>query len=195
MRRSIGFTFVELVVVMAIIAILTAIAVPNFLEAQVRGSVARSKAELALLNSAINSYRLDQKVYPQNAQAGYADVWSLTCLTTPVAYLTRLQMDALTTQEARGIHHVGGVAPTPYRYYNALQAAPKEGLQFSPPEGKVFFPGYVAGLVWGYGPASAMPPDPPRPVTAIDTKGVANLTLYDPTNGTTSRGDIYQVFP
>jgi prepilin-type N-terminal cleavage/methylation domain-containing protein len=44
-----AFTLIELLIVVAIIAILAAIAVPNFLEAQVRAKVAATKADIRSL--------------------------------------------------------------------------------------------------------------------------------------------------
>jgi prepilin-type N-terminal cleavage/methylation domain-containing protein len=51
-----AFTLIELLIVVAIIAILAAIAVPNFLEAQVRAKVSRAKADIRSLATALESY-------------------------------------------------------------------------------------------------------------------------------------------
>lgn len=58
-----GFTLIELLIVVAIIGILAAIAVPNFLNAQIRAKVARAKAELRNLATALESYYVDNEIY------------------------------------------------------------------------------------------------------------------------------------
>lgn len=62
MRRA--FTLIELLVVVGIIAILAAIAVPNFLEAQTRAKVSRVKADFRALSTAFESYHIDHNNYP-----------------------------------------------------------------------------------------------------------------------------------
>jgi prepilin-type N-terminal cleavage/methylation domain-containing protein len=59
-----AFTLIELLIVVAIIAILAAIAVPNFLEAQVRSKVSRARTDLRTVTTALESYAVDFNKYP-----------------------------------------------------------------------------------------------------------------------------------
>ncbi|MCK6497527.1 prepilin-type N-terminal cleavage/methylation domain-containing protein [bacterium] len=65
-----GFTLIELLIVIAIILILIAIALPNFLEAQVRAKVTRANAELRTVATAMESYRADNTRYCYPTQRG-----------------------------------------------------------------------------------------------------------------------------
>ena len=63
--RPNGFTLIELLIVVAIIGILAAIAIPNFLEAQVRAKVARARADMNAMNTAVEAYYVDNnQVFP-----------------------------------------------------------------------------------------------------------------------------------
>ena len=54
-----AFTLIELLIVVAIITILAAIAVPNFLEAQTRSKVSRLMTDIRSIVVAMETYRVD----------------------------------------------------------------------------------------------------------------------------------------
>ena len=54
-----GFTLVEIMIVVAIIALLAAIAVPNFLRARKRSQATRILEDLRLLDAAMDQYAID----------------------------------------------------------------------------------------------------------------------------------------
>ena len=68
-----AFTLIELLIVVAIIAILAAIAVPNFLEAQVRSKVSRVKADMRSMRTAMEAYRVDYNRYLPDEGADQTD--------------------------------------------------------------------------------------------------------------------------
>ncbi len=59
-----AFTLIELLIVVAIIGILAAIAVPNFLNAQTRAKVSRSISDIRNTDLAIHSYMVDNTTVP-----------------------------------------------------------------------------------------------------------------------------------
>ncbi len=89
-----SFTLIELLIVVAIIGILAAIAVPNFLNAQMRAKVSRVHADMQTLSTALEQYMLDWNTYVEDhdyptdpSQRGFFR------LTTPMAYLSSLPLD------------------------------------------------------------------------------------------------------
>ena len=54
-----GFTLVEIMIVVAIIALLAAIAVPNFLRARKRSQATRVLEDLRMLDSALDQYAVE----------------------------------------------------------------------------------------------------------------------------------------
>jgi len=60
-----GFTIIELLIVIAVIAILVGIALPRFKGMQDEGKIAQAKGELRTLQSAVESYYIHQNnTYP-----------------------------------------------------------------------------------------------------------------------------------
>jgi len=69
MKRQKGFTLVEVVIVMAVIAILIAVIIPAFQGMQAEGNVTKAQAELETLKTAVISYRRHKGTYPDNIHA------------------------------------------------------------------------------------------------------------------------------
>ena len=68
-QNSKGFTLIELLIVVAIIGIIAAIAIPNLLNAIDRGKQKRTMADMRSLGTAVESYAVDNNVYPVVATA------------------------------------------------------------------------------------------------------------------------------
>jgi general secretion pathway protein G len=90
MRRQKGFTLIELLIVVAIIGIIAAIAIPNLLNAINRGRQKRTMADIRSIATAVEAYLVDMNRYPQVASGGVA-----TALQTYLepTYIRRIPMN------------------------------------------------------------------------------------------------------
>jgi general secretion pathway protein G len=87
-RRQAGFTLIELITVIALVAILAAIALPNYRVAIVQSKEAVLREDLYRLRDLIDQYYLDKGQYPASLDALVED-----------GYLRKLPNDPI-TQEA-----------------------------------------------------------------------------------------------
>ena len=198
-RRA--FTLIELLIVVAIIAILAAIAVPNFLEAQTRAKVSRVKNDMRTIATAMESYFVDSNTYPgdsdntlgNNCQGG------LAYLTTPIAYITTLVRDPFQTQRsandsASAIYYEmgsgtdnAGWGNAPWRFGAGCQSVGKQNFLANE--------GIKAWFIYSGGPDetdNTSGNDLWPGYGTQNSPGMILLEIYDPTNGTVSDGDIYR---
>jgi type II secretion system protein G len=207
-RRTSAFTLIELLIVVAIIAILAAIAVPNFLEAQTRSKVSRVKADMRSLATAIESYAVDNNHYPDAYQAtGYApNIHNffndrLIQITTPIAYITSLPVDIFRSKA------VGGVNPqnlntVTFEYTDRRTQVATNSPCFCTFTTNATYTAYMddnsasAWDMWSPGPIyNASPWDaagPYGPSTVNSGQRQRRNNTYDPTNGTVSLGAIWR---
>ena len=174
-RTRKGFTLIELLIVVAIIGILAAIAIPNFLEAQTRSKVARMRAEMTTVRTALEIYAVDHFSYPPGPPPfpPFAEVKTYL-LTTPITYITQVPLD------------IFNVNPDP-----------------DPPGGPFAIPGEYIGYLSDteYAPMDrhwllmSFGPDQAGPDYDMNEHGHLEAVYYDPSNGTVSRGDIYLTAP
>jgi len=91
-----GFTFFEVMIVVAIIATLSAIAIPNYINYRYKAQIAATIAEIHLLEKKIHHYVVDNNDYPGSLDdigtGPFIDPWG-----TPYAYL-----------KIAGVDHKGG---------------------------------------------------------------------------------------
>ncbi len=172
--RSISaFTLIELLIVVAIIGILAAIAVPNFLNAQMRAKVTRVEADFKQLSTALESYRIDNNNYPvahlidQKIASGTAAT-RFYALSTPVAYINFYPDDPFGSPQEAGTFHT-----ETYDYYDWTSVQMNNLNPIS-----------TRGAYWRI--ASAGPDKIQNVGTVVD---------YDGSNGLISRGDIVRLGP
>src|ERR1044071_2196585 len=83
MKSNQGFTLIELLVVMVIIGLLAALVGPRFIRQEEKAKVKAAKAQIELLSTALDTFRLDVGRYPSSqeglealrSQPGGLDRW------------------------------------------------------------------------------------------------------------------------
>jgi len=205
-----GFTLIELLVVVAIVAILTAIALPNFLAAQTRAKVARIAADLRTLRTAMESYAVDNGAYPETDFGRPLDETGAgpLRLTTPVAFMTSIPPSPFNERRlgsAPGFeqHASRNLWPLLVRsaVSNSSQSTPdpaRPDLDSNYIRDRLAYlydgdPSIAQGRQYeGYWALKSVGPDgiDDRNILDDDVEFALLARVYDPTNGFSSRGDI-----
>ncbi len=173
-----GFTLIELLIVVAIIGILAAIAVPNFLNAQMRAKVSRAQADLRTVRTAFEMYRMDNNTYPPTNND--PENWEM--LREPVDYLTFIPFDIfwneqfMPTNSSRYEQHGA--------YYMAWHIIWMDGAT----QASTGWGGPTIFNAWKSGAKYIMLSRGPDGKEEISSQ--ADAFQYDSSNGLTSWGDI-----
>ncbi|HQO34926.1 MAG TPA: prepilin-type N-terminal cleavage/methylation domain-containing protein [bacterium] len=172
--RKRAFTLIELLIVVAIIGILAAIAVPNFMNARVRAKVSKAYSDIKAIAMANEMYALDNSgAYPNESEdhpyeRGWAEA-GVFWLTTPVAYMSSIPTDPFERLEDKTEH------ATPQVYETGTG---KRGMK------------NVAYNIFTVGPNGVVDGiTSSNPFTGPQKAGVNNT--YSSSNGLKSGGDIY----
>lgn len=205
-----GFTLIELLIVVSIISILSAIAIPNFLEAQTRAKVARVKADMRSFATAIESYFADHVRYPPRVRfpspegtsgtfIGVGIVDSVNCnpgcrsrdlsvFTTPIAYITTIPVDVFENRIAPPNNLIDYYEPVLVESLRPGVGASgftyRRGKAITGKFGWALLSVGPDGL---FGAISNLGNYPPPYTTENYWRNE-----YDPTNGTISPGNIYR---
>lgn len=173
MNKIKAFTLIELLIVVAIIGILAAIAVPNFMNAQIRAKVTRVEADFKTLATALEAYHITNGNYPvahlldQQIASGTA-LSRFSALTTPIAFISFYPSDPFGKKKEGPNFHT-----ETYDYYDWTSAKIANN-----------YPASTRGAYWRI--ASAGPDKIQRVGFSVD---------YDPSNGILSLGDIVRLGP
>ncbi len=189
-----GFTLIELLIVVAIIGILAAIAVPNFLNAQVRAKVAKVQAEFRNISTAIEQYKMDNNAYmPYNLWGGYTHLAYLNALSTPVPYIS--SADSIWDPfRVSGQSDADGIMKRRYGYFDPHVDAVQwmfDGIANY--QGQIM-PGQFKYVLVSIGPDNLQGVEGSY-VRSIGQPGAAGFFEYDSSNGIRSYGDIYRPGP
>lgn len=206
-----GVSIIELIICVAFVAMLTAIAVPNFMQADTSSKIAQAKQDLQSLKVGLEAYEVDLGAYPwQNgipvslgvfpySQSGKRP--TLERLTTPVSYL-------------------GGSTPffDPFvasGYYEGPTFNTQSSLSDPVSQNCYFYNArnVIDTSAWGQTQEhdvdpywyflESSGPDLTRHLTYSALNGMSDdtelnrarlsMTIYDPTNGSVSRGSVWDV--
>ncbi|MEI7634031.1 MAG: prepilin-type N-terminal cleavage/methylation domain-containing protein [bacterium] len=177
MKRT-AFTLIELLIVVAIIAILAAIAVPNFLEAQTRAKISRGKADMRSIRVAVEAYCSDNGKYPPASVVSnmYYGYWVIS---TPIAYISNIPPDIY--KASKKDYFIYGI-----QYDWARLPDKFEG------DWAGYFAGWANPVNAHYQKQIKWMLWTPGPNLLYD---YYDYPSYDPTNGTISRGEVFTFGP
>jgi len=218
MEKDVGFTVIELLIVIVIISIIAAIAVPNLMSANIRARVSGVKADMGSIAIALEDYKVDYGKYPKDPRFSRSTPYALDIIAESNQAFDGKDDTNPDENDAIGLGYLvypeAGVEP---RYLKRIAGDPFnnngeedwDGSSGAHNHHYLYYTGkwdsvsgtsvecaagdspqYWALVSWG--------PDKDENVTSYeDAKDAVNngTDLYDPDNGITSSGDIVIIGP
>jgi prepilin-type N-terminal cleavage/methylation domain-containing protein len=112
-----GFTLVELLIVMAVIAILIGIAIPSFRGMQQEAWRTQAQGDVRVLKIAVESYYKNQGAYPATG-----DTWQDTLIAATPAIIEKALTDPFSSTSASYVYKTD--SDTSARYYVIYSVGP-----------------------------------------------------------------------
>ena len=180
MKSKCAFTLIELLIVVAIIGILAAIAVPNFMNAQIRAKLARVQSDHKAIATAQEAYRIDNNTFTKDAHWNNRIIYKQ--LSKPVIYLSVAPLDPFTDDLMGGQASGGSSVQSMYQMGTGNSNQPGVGN----PDVKNTF------LLVSNGPDKREDTQPITPYP-MNNPQVPNFYMaYESSNGLISRGDVWR---
>jgi type II secretory pathway pseudopilin PulG len=218
MEKDVGFTVIELLIIIAIISIIVAIAVPNLMSANIRAKVSGVKADMGSIAIALEDYKVDYGEYPKDPRFSRSTPYALDVTAEPNwPFDGEDGTDPADDNDAIGLGYLvypkAGFEPT---YLKRIAGDPFNN------DGEEDWDGssgahnhhylYYTGKWSDSGPVNCTSstdspqywalvsygPDKDQDITSyVNAKNAVNdgTNLYNPDNGITSSGDIIIIGP